>query len=151
MKRFNQPAKSNEYQIKQMLCAIARVKPIQVGGLGLDMEQLVNNLATSSNLNLPCDGSAVVVVDHYVRALVDPKDHTSPLVNMMRDQPDSYLLFVDNYIAGKESLFLGKMLRSSDEIHSWVRHMDKPEIMVYSLTTREGIIVAPVSALLKIK
>lgn len=151
MKRFQQTAKSNEHQVKQMLCTIARVKPIQVGGLGLDMEQLVNNLCSNSNMNFPCDGSAVVLVDQYVRALVDPNDHTSPLVNMMRDQPDSYLLFVDNYIAGKDGLFLGKMLRSNDEIHAWLRCMDKPEIMVYSLNTGEGIVVAPARALLKVK
>ena len=151
MKRFQQTSKSNEHQIKQMLCSIAQVKPIQVGGLGLEMDQLVNNLISYSTLNLPCDGSSVVVVDHYVRALVDPKEHNSPLSNMMRDQPDSYLLFVDNYIAGRESLFMGKMLRTIDEIHAWVRCMDKPEIMVYSLNTGEGIVVAPVSALIKIK
>jgi len=144
MKKFQPPRRSNDHQIKQMLCAICKTN---IGDTAnRDLEGVLNDLQSQGGLLIPVDAADVVVITDRLPVLAQMSNRNSDLVKILLDQPECAILIVDALVSGREGLYMVKYADDKDELRAWINMMPCPEIYVQSLGLGDFVMVAPMTA-----
>ncbi len=148
MKKFNPSLKSNDHQIKQMLCAACR---FPLTSTPSSLQELLSLLELNDRVNLPVETTKIFEIKDKIPVLVQAGQKNSPLVSMLTEQPDCAGLFIDSCIAGREGVFLAKYMNTTFEAGQWLSRMSQPECLIRHIERNEFVLAAPFLSFVTVK
>jgi hypothetical protein len=143
-------SKITDHQLRQLLHSSTKCPAALDTHNYPTLEDVLQELYSSGPLNLPCESGNIFMIEERIPVFADIRSKRSRLVAQLMDRSEETGLVADALIGGKESLYLARLV-STSEVESWLRAMNDNTMEIYVKAWEDlKLCVAPLRAFISL-